>query len=64
MVGAVALWAGIEPALHLLQMLKIVKKKKTVVQVDPVEEENKQQIEVSDKDAQIEYEFNSREEEE
>ena len=64
MVGAVALWAGIEPALHLLQMLKIVKKKKTVVQVDPVEEENKQQIEVSDNDAQIEYEFNSREEEE
>ena len=64
MVGAVALWAGIEPALHLLQMLKIVKKKKTVVQVDPVEEENKQQIEVSDKDAKIEYEFNSREEEE
>jgi hypothetical protein len=64
MVGAVALWAGIEPALHLLQMLKIVKKKKTVVQVNPVEEENKQQIEFNDKDAQIEYEFNSREEEE
>jgi len=30
MIGAVALWAGIEPAFHLLQMLKIVRKRKPV----------------------------------
>jgi hypothetical protein len=38
MVGAVSLWAGIEPALSLLKMLKIVKLRKAVISV-VIEEE-------------------------
>jgi hypothetical protein len=54
MVGALALWAGVQPAIHFLKTLKIIKKKKAGA-VESKEEE-KEEVRVEDA-----YEFSSQE---
>jgi hypothetical protein len=54
-VGALALWAGVQPAIHFLKTLKIIKKKKAGVAVESKEEE-KEEVRVEDA-----YEFSSQE---
>jgi hypothetical protein len=55
MVGAIALWAGVQPAVHFLKTLKIIKKKKAGAAVESKEEE-KEEVRVEDA-----YEFSSQE---
>ena len=54
-VGALALWAGVQPAIHFLKTLKIIKKKKAGAAVESKEEE-KEEVRVEDA-----YEFSSQE---